>query len=92
MITTKMSSFSVGCKILTAVVMKSSIFWGITDVFEEHVASIFKIEEQANQEELKMEPTYSSETSDGFQRTTRRYIPQDRTLLLLSLLSYFEKK
>jgi hypothetical protein len=30
---------------------------------------------------LEMEPTCSSETSVDFQRTTRRYIPEDRTLL-----------
>jgi hypothetical protein len=29
---------------------------------------------------LKMEATCSSETSNDFQRTTRRYIPEDRTL------------
>jgi hypothetical protein len=29
---------------------------------------------------LKMEVTFSSETSDDFQRTTRRYIPEYRTL------------
>jgi hypothetical protein len=29
---------------------------------------------------LKMEATYSSKTSVGFQRTTRRYIPENRTL------------
>jgi hypothetical protein len=29
---------------------------------------------------LKMEATYSSETSVDFQRTTRRYIPEDSTV------------
>jgi hypothetical protein len=29
---------------------------------------------------LKTEPTYSSETSADFQRTRRRYIPEDKTL------------
>jgi hypothetical protein len=29
---------------------------------------------------LKMEATYSSETSVDFQRDTRRYLPEDRTL------------
>jgi hypothetical protein len=29
---------------------------------------------------LKMEAIYSSETSDDLQRTTRNYIPQERTL------------
>jgi hypothetical protein len=30
-----------------------------------------------------MEATYSSETSVDFQRTARRYIPEDRTLIYL---------
>jgi hypothetical protein len=29
---------------------------------------------------LKMEAIYSSETSVDFQQTTRRYIPEDRTI------------
>jgi hypothetical protein len=33
---------------------------------------------------LKMEPTCSSETSADFQPITRRYIPEDRTLLFKS--------
>jgi hypothetical protein len=43
--------------VLTAVVMKSSVFWDIrpysllkADVSEEHVASIFRVKEQAKQE------------------------------------------
>jgi hypothetical protein len=32
-----------------------------------------------------MEATFSFETSADSQRTTRRYIPEDRTLLILSL-------
>jgi hypothetical protein len=32
-----------------------------------------------------MEATYSSETSVDFQRTTRRYIPEDRTLYIQSV-------
>jgi hypothetical protein len=34
----------------------------------------------ADSSTLKMEVTYSSETSVDFQRTTRRYIPEERTL------------
>jgi hypothetical protein len=53
--------------------MNSSVFWDITpwvrwkstDVPEEHIASIFRVEEQAKQE-----------TS----MTARRYIPEDTTL------------
>jgi hypothetical protein len=45
--------FIIGSEVLTAVVMKSTIFWDITpcsplkatDVSEEHVASIFGAEE-----------------------------------------------
>jgi hypothetical protein len=45
----------VGCEVLTAVVMKNTIFWDTmpcstlsTDVSEEHIASIFRVEEQAS--------------------------------------------
>jgi hypothetical protein len=69
--------------------MKSSVLWVITpcsplkaDVSEEHVASIFKSEEQAKQES-------SMKISADFQRTTRRYIPEDRTLRLLNLPELF---
>jgi hypothetical protein len=31
---------------------------------------------------MKMEATFSSETSVDFQRTTRRYIPEDRSILM----------
>jgi hypothetical protein len=68
--------------------------------FEEHVATIFRFEEQAKQEAsmnllatcfilvscsaysstLKMKATSSSETLVHSQRTTRRYITEDRTL------------
>jgi hypothetical protein len=38
---------------------------------------------------LKMDSSYSSETSVDFQRTTRCYIPEDRTfLILISSLRY----
>jgi hypothetical protein len=36
---------------------------------------------------MKMEATYCSETSVDFQRTTRRYIPEDRTLQRTNLLA-----
>jgi hypothetical protein len=41
----------------------------------EYVISIVKIKEYA-----QIEEKYSSETSVNFQRTTRRYIPEDITL------------
>jgi hypothetical protein len=37
---------------------------------------------------LKMEGTYSSETSVGFHWTTRQYIPEDRTLSLKLVALY----
>jgi hypothetical protein len=37
---------------------------------------------------LKMEPIYFSETSVGFQRTTRRYILEDRRTLLTIMVSW----
>jgi hypothetical protein len=45
--------YHVGFEVLTVVVMKSTIFWDImpcsplksTDVSEEHIASIFRVEE-----------------------------------------------
>jgi hypothetical protein len=51
-----------------------------TDVSEEHVTSIFRFEELA-QQEIKMKQvakraTYSSEVSVDSQRNTRRYIPE----------------
>jgi hypothetical protein len=53
-----------------------------TDVSEEHIASIFSIKElkQEIRLTLKTEATCCSETSVEFQGTTRRYIPEDRTL------------
>jgi hypothetical protein len=74
--------------------MKSSIFWDTTqcsalksaDVSEENFASIFSFEEYAEQETRvkaggkQSSATYFSETSADFQRTTRRCIPEDRTL------------
>jgi hypothetical protein len=37
---------------------------------------------------LKIEAIFSSKTSIDFQQTTRRYIPEDRTLLVLLLGKY----
>jgi hypothetical protein len=62
-----------------------------TDISEEHIASIFRVEKQVQQETsvqagdkhifstLKMDVTCSSETSVDIQQTTRRYIPEDGT-------------
>jgi hypothetical protein len=64
--------------------------WESTDVSEEHVPPIFRIEEWAKQEtrmkcvasgaEMEMEEICSSETSVDFRRTTRGYIPEDTTV------------
>jgi hypothetical protein len=50
-----------------------------TEVSEEHVASIFRVEEYVKQETLKEKAKCSCVTSVDFQRTTRRYIPENRT-------------
>jgi hypothetical protein len=102
----------VGSEILTAVVMKSSIFWDIMLCsplkislhFGATRSPIFRIDEWAKQDAsmkqvtcrayswiLKMEVVCSSETSVDFQRSTRRYIPEDRTLLI-KLCLYIKKK
>jgi hypothetical protein len=67
-----------------------------TDVSEEHIASVFRVEKISsarNQREsrlcsslaLKMEAICSSETSVDTQRTTQLYIPEDVTLQCSSL-------
>jgi hypothetical protein len=58
---------SIGFDVLTSVAVKSSFFWVATP----------KSPVKAS---LKMKATCSSETSVDFQRTTRRYIPEDRPL------------
>jgi hypothetical protein len=63
--------------------------WVSTDVSEEHIASIFRVEEISSTKKtaskqvatcLKMEAICSSRTSVDTQRTTRRHIPEDDTL------------
>jgi hypothetical protein len=68
--------------------MKSSIFRDITlrsslkltDVSEEHVAYIFRVEEHAKQETSVKAGCKSSEISVDFQRTTRCYVPEETIL------------
>jgi hypothetical protein len=80
----------VGFEVLTPVVMKSTIFRDITPCSP---LKVNRINRARNQHEsytlisllgiffdLKMEAIYCSETSVDFQRTTRRYIPEDSTL------------
>jgi hypothetical protein len=71
-----------------------------TDVSEENIASIFRVEEYAKQETSvkaggkQSSATSSSEMSADFQRTTRRYILEDRTLQFrtLSTSLYYNEK
>jgi hypothetical protein len=62
------------------------VHWRSADISEDHIASIFWVQEYAqknNQRESRWQleqATCSSETSVGFQRTTRRQIPENRTL------------
>jgi hypothetical protein len=78
-------------EVLTAVVMKISIFWDITPCRPLKVNRRFwgtcrlhlYVEScLAYSLTLKTEAMCSSETSADFQRTTRRYIPEGRTLHL----------
>jgi hypothetical protein len=85
----------VGFQILTAVVMKSSIFcdimtcgplkvnWRFAGTCNRHLERR-RISQARNQRGVGSKQssarTCSSETTVDFQRTTRRYIPEDRTL------------
>jgi hypothetical protein len=71
-----------------------------TDVSEEYVALIFRVEEATcftmdscllYSSTLKMKAC-SSETSIDIQRTTRHYIPEDRNLYILICLESFRLK
>jgi hypothetical protein len=62
----------VGFLILTTVVMKNTILWDIMPV-----PLAFMLVSFLASSTLKIEVIYSSETSVGFQRTARRYIPED---------------
>jgi hypothetical protein len=55
----------VGFEVVTSVVMKSAAFWDTTPCWKSTEVSV---------------TIYSSETYVDFRRTTRRYIPEDRTL------------
>jgi hypothetical protein len=77
--------YSVEVEVLTAVVMKSSVFWDVTPcspfiVIRRFRETVFLL---AYSSSLKMEATCSSETSVDYQRTIQSYIPEDRTLFFL---------
>jgi hypothetical protein len=66
-----------GFKVLTAVVMKGTIFWDRTLKVKLRFGGTYRLHLQAYSSTLKMEAICSSETSVDFQRTTRRYMPED---------------
>jgi hypothetical protein len=86
----------VGFEVLTAVVMKSIIFWGITQCSLLKVIGRFggtyrlhlqgrRISRARNQLESRWKaPAF---TMVAFQRSTRYYIPEDRTLQMVNRLN-----
>jgi hypothetical protein len=71
--------------------------WVSTDVSEEHIASICRVEKiswERNERKSRSEELCSSETSVDSQRTTCRYLPEDGTLhthRCENLKSYIQK-
>jgi hypothetical protein len=63
-----------GSEAITAVVTKRSVFWDMTPLAFTLVSCLTYFST------VQIEATCSSEKSVDFQRTTRRYIPQGRTL------------
>jgi hypothetical protein len=88
----KQDTDCVGFEVLTAVVMKNPIFWNVTPCSPlkairrfggicSSIATCFMlVSGLPYSSTLKMEATYSSETTVDFEQTTRRYIPDDVTL------------
>jgi hypothetical protein len=80
--------FHIGFEVLTAVAMKSSIFWDITlcsplkvsQHFGELLPVFMLVSCLAYCLALEIEATCSSEMLVDFQRTTQHCIPEDRTL------------
>jgi hypothetical protein len=70
--------------------MSSSGMWRcvglvLTDVSEERIASIFRVEKSASEDPVwpggcRLEAILSSKTSVNFIQTTRRHTPEDSTL------------
>jgi hypothetical protein len=76
-------------QVLSAVVIKSSIFWDITPrsplKVSRHIGGLLAARDLqvsclSYSSILNMKATWSSETSVVFQHTVRRYIPEDRTI------------
>jgi hypothetical protein len=70
-----------GFEVLTAVVLKSTIFWDIT------LSALTLVSCSVYFSTLKMAAICSSETLVDSQRTARRYIPEDSTVLKYMLTS-----
>jgi hypothetical protein len=71
----KYVKYCVRFEVLTAMVMKSTIFWDTTPCSRALLPTAFRLVFcSAYSSALKMEAICSSETSVDFQRTTRRYI------------------
>jgi hypothetical protein len=69
------------------------VCWVSTDVSEEHIASIFRVEKISwarNQGESRCRHLLS--TSVDTQRTTRNYIPEDGTLYRVYVCAYFNMR
>jgi hypothetical protein len=84
--------YHIGLKVLTPVVTKISVFWDIPPCSALKVNRLCLsyaftlVSCWAYSSAIKIEVTCSSETSADFQRTTWRYIPEDRTLQVVSCL------
>jgi hypothetical protein len=87
----KYERYRVEIEAVTEVVMKCSVFWGMTPCSPmkslltswrnmSPPSSGSKNMSSKKLETLKMEATCSSETSVDFLRTARRYIPEESTL------------
>jgi hypothetical protein len=78
-ISESLRSVSVGFEVLTAVVMRRSVLWDMAPCTPLLANSFILVSCLVYSSTLKMEAIFSSKTEVDFQRSTRRYIPQDRT-------------
>jgi hypothetical protein len=90
------TQIDVGFEVVTAVVMKSTVFWDIMACsplkvnrrFGGHIASIFRVEKYTERGTILKQcgkQYYYVATSVDFQRTTRCYIPEHGTLQKLKV-------